>query len=220
MSARRGVNSWIAATVKIDDTCGMAEVVRTLFAPDARLWARRSVDDRLMVRWPAAWAALARMLLRLAPKSRLRRALLQRSVLSGWSAWSRGDLDVMLVRYAPDCQLDVPPGFMGVGARSSYRGHTGRREFSDDLRESFPSADPAPLEIVDAGDRLVILGTFHVRGGSGVELDTPVGSALWFERGRIVRESNFFDWDDALRAAHIPVTVGRSARPPGVSSTV
>ena len=56
--------------------------------------------------------------------------------------------------------------------------------------------------LVDAGDRLVVLGHFHIRGrGSGVDLDSPCGQALWFERGLVVRDCQFQDWEAALRAA-------------------
>src|SRR2546428_4621725 len=52
----------------------VTEVVRTALGSDVRLWTRRSLDDRLFVRWPRAWHALAPALLLLPPRSRLRRA--------------------------------------------------------------------------------------------------------------------------------------------------
>jgi hypothetical protein len=83
----------------------VVEVVRTAIGPDARLWTRRSLDDRLFVRWPRAYAAFARAVLRLLPRSRQRRALLRRQAPSGWSAYASGDLDLQLVRPAA---LDWP----------------------------------------------------------------------------------------------------------------
>jgi ketosteroid isomerase-like protein len=187
---------------------GVPDVVRTPFAPDVRLWTRRSLDDQLFVRWPAAWAALGRLLLRLPPRSRLRRGLLRRNVLSGWSAWSRGDLDLMLVRYAPEYQLEVQSEFVGVGTRNAYYGHVGLREWAADLRDSFHRIDITPVEVIDAGDRLVILGKIHFHSHSGVELDSPQGQVLWLDRGVIVRESFFFDTNEALHAADIPAAAG------------
>jgi hypothetical protein len=62
-----------------------------------------------------------------------------------------------------------------------------------------------PTEIVDAGDRFVILGHIHTHArGSGIELDSPVGQTLWIKRGLVVRNSPFVDWDAALRAANLP----------------
>jgi ketosteroid isomerase-like protein len=183
----------------------VAEVVRTAFGSDVRLRTRRSLDERLMVRWPGAWQTFAHTLLLLPPRSRLRRALLRRAVVSGWSAWSRGDLDLMLVRFARDYQYETLSEFVAAGLRSSYAGHAGAREFTVDLSEAFDQMDLTPLEILDAGNRFVVLGRFRVRGrGSGVETDSPLGQTFWVERGLVVRDCMFLDWDAALRAAGIP----------------
>jgi ketosteroid isomerase-like protein len=178
------------------------EIVRK--ALRARERSRRTLDERLFVRWPRAYAALGSFFLLLPPRSRLRRALLRRNWLSGWSALARGDLDLMLVRFARDCELEVGP-LVGVGMRSSYRGHAGVREVVADLSEAFERMELTPFEILDAGDRIVFLGHLHIRGGgSGVELDSPFAEVLWAERGLIVRDNTFFDWDAALRVAGIP----------------
>jgi ketosteroid isomerase-like protein len=167
----------------------------------------RSLDESLFVCWPLTYAVLARLTVLLPPRSRLRQAFLRRGVLSGWSAWSRGDLDLMVVRYAPDYEFE--PAFVGTGMRSVYRGHAGFREFAADLREAFEHFDLTPLEIVDAGDRVVFLGRIHTHArGSGVELDSPIGQVIWIERGLNVRDRGFLDWNEALRAAGIPVDLG------------
>src|SRR5205823_5652340 len=106
----------------------MADVVRTPIGPDARLPTRRTLDERLFVRWPGAFVALARAVFRLPPRSRLRRALLRRSVVSGWGAFTRGDLDLMLVRFAPDYHFEPPREWLAAGMRSVYQGHAGVRE--------------------------------------------------------------------------------------------
>jgi hypothetical protein len=201
------------------DTCAVAEVVRTRLGPNVRLRTRRSLDERLLARWPGAWAPLARAGFLLSPRSRLRRALLRRSVVSGWSASARGDLDLMLVRCAPNCRFELGPELVAVGLRSSYRGHSGIREQEADWREAWEQMDVTPLEVLDAGNRLVILGHLHVRArGSGVELDSPVAESAWFERGLMVRECRFLDWEAALRAADIPITVLGSDLPPTLGS--
>jgi hypothetical protein len=111
----------------------------------------------------------------------------------------------MLVRFAPDCRFESPPAYVDAGLRSVYLGHAGAREQAADLREAWERMDIVPLEIVDAGNRFLILGHVHIRArGSGVELDSQIGVAYWVERGSCVRHSPFFDWDEALRAAGIP----------------
>ena len=192
----------------------MAEVVQTAIGPDARLPKRRTLQERLFVRWPGIYAALSRAVLRLPPRSRLRRALLRRAVLSGWASWARGDLDLNLVPIAPDCHMDPLPELLAVGMRSSYEGHAGRRELAADVREAWERMDTIPQEIVDAGNPFVFLGHIRLRArGSGIEFDTPFGQVVWIERGLIVRESGFADWDEPLRAAGIPTAAVGPPRP-------
>jgi ketosteroid isomerase-like protein len=192
----------------------MADAARTRIGPDARLPTRRTLDERLFVRWPGSFAVLSRAALHLSPRARLRRALLRRSVLSGWAAWTRGDLDLMLVRYAPNLQLDIPREWVAAGMRAAYQGHTGFREWAADMREAWERIDAVPIEIVDAGNPVVVLGHFRLRArGSGIELDTPLGVIFWVERGLTVRQTTFADWDVALRAAGIPTAAVDSGRP-------
>jgi ketosteroid isomerase-like protein len=192
----------------------VAEVVRTPFAPETRLRTRRSLDERFFVRWPASWAAFGRLGLLLPPRSRLRRTLLRRSALSSLSAFARSDLDLHVARYALDYEVAVPPEFASVGLHSSYHGHAGLRELIAAIRDSYEEANITPKEIVDAGNRLVVLGNIHIRGRrSGVELDSPFGQAVWIERGLIVRERWFLDRDAALSAANIPTATAGSASP-------
>jgi ketosteroid isomerase-like protein len=192
----------------------MADVVRTRIGPDARLPTRRTLDERLFVRWPGVYAELSRAVLRLPPRSRVRRAVLRRNVLSGWAAWARGDLDLMLVRYARNCNVKLMRELVAAGMRDSYDGHAGAREVAADLREAWEGLDLVPQEIVDGGDVLVVLGRFHPRaGGSGIEFDTPAGQVLRVERGLIVRDRFFNSWDEALRVAGIPAAaVGGAQR--------
>jgi ketosteroid isomerase-like protein len=94
------------------------------------------------------------------------------------------------------------------------RGHAGFREWAADMREAWERIDALPEEIVDAGNPVVVLGHFRLRArGSGIELDTPVGAVFWVERGLTVRQQNFTDWDEALRAAGIPAAAVETGRP-------
>ena len=128
-------------------------------------------------------------------------------MLSGWSAWACRDLDLMLVRYASNCQFEPPPEFVEAGLRSAYNGHAGAREQAADLRDAWERMDITPRELLDAGDQAVILGDVHIRArGSGVEWDSQIGVAYWFKAGLVVRERPFFSWDGALRAAGISAT--------------
>jgi hypothetical protein len=59
--------------------------------------------------------------------------------------------------------------------------------------------------LVDAGDAIAFLCQIRLRArASGIELDSRLGEVFWIERGLIVRESDFGDWDEALRALVSP----------------
>ena len=124
----------------------------------------------------------------------------------------RGDLDLILVRYAADCRLEPPSEWTAAGMRSFYTGHAGWREWAADWFESWERMELTSLEVIDAGNPVVVLGRVHQRArGSGIELDSPYGSIYWTRRGLIVRESHFVDFDETLRAAGIPT---RAVTPP------
>jgi ketosteroid isomerase-like protein len=161
----------------------------------------------MMVRWPGAWQLLSQAVNRLPPRSRLRRALLRRNALSGWGAWVRGDLDLCVVRFAPDWHYDAPPEWLIAGMPSVYRGHTGLRAWFAELREAWEILDHTPLEIVDAGNAVAFLCKIRLRARtSGIELDSRLGQVFWVEQGLIVRERDFSDWDDALREIGVSET--------------
>ena len=198
----------------------MAEAVRTKVGANVRLPTRRTFDERLMVRWPRVWTALSRAVQAMPPRSRLRRALLRRNALSGWGAWVRGDLDLCVVRFAPDYHYDAPPEWLIAGMPSVYRGHKGLREWSTELREAWEFVDHTPLEIVDAGDVIAFLCRIRLRARtSGIELDSRLGQVFWIERGLIARERDFSDWDDALRVLGVPTTAEDSGLHRQVTST-
>jgi ketosteroid isomerase-like protein len=180
----------------------MADAVRTPISPDARLPRRRTLDERLMVRWPGLWRAVSRAVQALPPRSRLRRALVSRNALSGWGAWVRGDLELCLVRFAPDYHYDPPKEWLIAGMPDAYRGHSGLREWAADLHEAWEFLDHTPLELVDSGETLAFLCRVRLRArASGIELESRLGQVFWIERGLIVRERDFGDWEEALRVA-------------------
>ncbi len=112
----------------------------------------------------------------------------------------RGDLDLCLVRFSPNWHYNPPKEWLIAGMPEVYRGHAGLRQWAADLREAWEFVDHTPLEVVDAGDVAAFLCKIRLRGRStGIELDSRLGQVFWIERGLIVREHDFADWDDALR---------------------
>lgn len=72
---------------------------------------------------------------------------------------------------------------------------------------------PHAAEIVDAGNATAFLCQIRLRARtSGIELDSRLGQVFWIERGLIVRESDFSDWNEALRVVGIPTAAGDPRR--------
>ena len=182
----------------------MAEFVRTAIGPGARLPSKRTPDERFFVRRQGAYAGLARIVMRLSPRSRLRQQVLRRSALSGWGAWLRQDHELMLMRFAADCEYEPPHEWQAVGMRHVYRGHAGLLEWTADMREAWEWLENRPLEVIDAGDPVVFVNRIRLRAkGSGVEFEYRSGLVIWMEHGLVVRERDFLDAEDALRALGI-----------------
>jgi ketosteroid isomerase-like protein len=56
-------------------------------------------------------------------------------------------------------------------------------------------------EFRDLGDQVLVVGTFHARGGgSGVEVRTPYYSAFFMKGGKLARVLSFRTEDEALEA--------------------
>ena len=70
------------------------------------------------------------------------------------------------------------------------------------LRENWESFRYLPDEFRDLPDLVVVLGRLEGRGrGSGVPVDSPVGSVWDFRGDKISRLRAYLDHDEALRVA-------------------
>lgn len=183
----------------------------------------RTVDSGIFARFPAALGVLARFTLALPRRSRLRQALLRRSVLQAMGAWTRGDFELALVRYAPDVVLtpEVRAG-MTFDVAPSYRGRDGVRAFVETYQDAFSDQSYTPKWLVDlGGNAFVILVHHSLRGrGSGVEVEQVTAQRLELRKGLVVREDVYAataqDWERVLRAVGLdPTDLARaqSARP-------
>jgi hypothetical protein len=71
--------------------------------------SRRGLDERLVARTPWVVGVWGRLIARLPPSSRVRQVLLVRAVHVGLAAYSRGDLDFVLLGHHPDAEYHGPP---------------------------------------------------------------------------------------------------------------
>ena len=106
--------------------------------------------------------------------------------------------------FAPDVVLDFSVRIFNPHV---YEGHDGLREFYADSREVWEELSVTVREIVEHGDRYLVLTDVRSRArGSGIELDAS-GAGIWTaEAGRLKRfrlvASDQISRDEALAALH------------------
>ena len=163
----------------------------------------RNLSERLMVRFPGVWRALARRVLRLSPHSRLKRAMLCREAISGWDAGWRRDYELMLVRYSREVEVEYDPDFEALGLGGTFHGHDGIVRFLESWREAWERWEHRPAAVIDmGGDQLI--GLAHVRlpgTRSGVRLESEFAQLVTVRDGLCVRDHEFMSWEKGLRAA-------------------
>ena len=67
--------------------------------------SNRTLDQRLLLRFPRLTAVYVRLIGRLSPASRLRRAAIGRGVRLGVEAYNRRDLKAAVVGWTPDLSI-------------------------------------------------------------------------------------------------------------------
>lgn len=94
-----------------------------------------------------------------------------------------------------------PPDAVETGTR---RGRDAFHAALESTGEAFDRTAIEPEELIDAGDQVVLLCTWVVRGrGSGLERRQPQGHVWTLRDGRAVRFRWFNDQAEALKAAGV-----------------
>ena len=165
---------------------------------------RRTLDERLYVRFPMLLPRLVSAVLRLRTGSHLRRAFLSRLIRRGWAASDRGDLGLCLCGYDPDVEISWPEsGSMAIpDLRGTYRGHEGFRRVWRGMHDPW-KVEVRPQEVIDLGRPAASsIADLSARGkGSGVPIGGSLIGLFTYRAGRIVREQYFNTRDEALEAA-------------------
>jgi ketosteroid isomerase-like protein len=162
---------------------------------------RRSLDQRLYVRWPALYRLFADALLRLPPRSRLRRLMLARSVRLAYAAANRRDFDAVLVGWDTGSEYWPSGDLMPPDLEPVFYGHDGYFQLWRYWLDAFGDIRWDPEEILDFGDRLLVTTQQRGRGsGSGVAVSEPVFQLFTIRRGLVVRQEDFLDRSKALEA--------------------
>jgi ketosteroid isomerase-like protein len=161
---------------------------------------RRTLDERIIARFPAlarrlsaAWAGLPR-------HSRLRRTILARRVHRYYAAANRRDFDLLVTGYDP--AVEYQPAELFPDPDPTYHGRDGIRAVWRVLLDAFEDVRLDAEELVDLGDRVLVTTKLNGHGtGSGVAISQPLFQLFTLRRGLAFRQHDFLDRAEAREAA-------------------
>ncbi|HZO59618.1 MAG TPA: nuclear transport factor 2 family protein [Solirubrobacterales bacterium] len=169
--------------------------------------SRRTLDQRLFIRFPRLSAALLVPLSKLPPRSRIRQAALWRAARLALEAYNRRDMDAVGIGYHPEFEYHPARNWVEAGLlEPSYRGLEGHKRYVESTAEVFGAeVYVKPVELIDAGDRMAVLANVPMRAqASGIQLTEAFALVFTFEDGLVVRVQEYYDYDEALAAVGVP----------------
>jgi ketosteroid isomerase-like protein len=179
------------------------ETVEAVRTPMTRtVHGRRRLEERLALRFPRLRNLVTGAIWRL-PSSKMRRALVRRSVRTAWEAFNRGDLDAAFLLYHPDCESTYPPELATIGLGAGTHGLEERMRSQQRALDEWAEFRFEPKELIDFGDgRLLTAG--HMKGtglSSGATVDSEWSALVTTVNGRVIREQIYVNHPEALQAA-------------------
>jgi ketosteroid isomerase-like protein len=169
----------------------------------ARERSGRTFDQRLSLRFPRLAAAYLRRIGKLPPGSRLRQAALWRGARLGVEAYNRRDLDAVAVGWHPEFEYHTGREWAQSGlVEPCYRGLEEYRKYVATTSEVWgPDNHIAPVELIDLGERIVLLANVPMRAqASGVALTEAFALVATLKDGRMIRQQEYYNHAEALEA--------------------
>jgi ketosteroid isomerase-like protein len=117
-------------------------------------------------------------------------------VRRGFAAWNSGDMDALRELYDPDVILRSLEGWPESGP---FMGREAVMGWYEQLREAWEADAVEPIDITDAGDR-VIVRTVWRGAGQGPDSRMEFTNVYTVRKGRIVYQEQFWDHAEALEA--------------------
>ena len=157
---------------------------------DDQFKSRRTIEERVLARWPSMAPRTTRWVLRLPRGSRVRRAILRRAGRIFFLSWNRGDFELVPSIDDPDVKVRMTVGSNVVmGADPVYYGPEGHCRVMEDWNEAFQEWDAEIDEIIEEGrDRVLFVArVFGVGAASGIEVNEWAAARYTFRDGRILR---------------------------------
>jgi ketosteroid isomerase-like protein len=169
-----------------------------------RARSSRTLDQRLALRFPRLFDAYARLVVgRLPPTSRVRQAAAWRGSRLGMEAFNRRDIDAAMSLAHPGFEYLPPPEFVEAGFfEPCYRGSAGFRRYVSTWSEVLGAElRVEPVELIDMGDRIVMLAHLPMRAqASGVPLTGTIATVSTMTHGKAIRVQTYLDHAQALEA--------------------
>jgi uncharacterized protein len=121
-------------------------------------------------------------------------------VRTAFDAWNRGDLQATLEHLHPDLEWEENPDLY-PGLDRIYRGRDGFLKRQRDAFEIWEWFKAEPLEIIDAGEHVVVFLHLRAKGRhSGIEVEMSVYDCFSFRDGKLVRRRLYANREEALKA--------------------
>ena len=166
----------------------------------------RGLEQRLFVRFPRLAALPLRLVGKLPPTSRVRRAAVSRGIRLSVEAFNRRDFDALAPTRDPDFEFHPPREAVEAGFFDPcYRGDAGYRKYVSELSDVW-GADMrvASAELIDLGDRFVVLFDVPTRAqASRVPLTGRLASVITLAAGRAIHQQDYFEHAEALKAVEL-----------------
>jgi ketosteroid isomerase-like protein len=163
----------------------------------------RTLDQRLALHFPRLAVACLRPIGKLAPTSRLRRAALYRGVRLALEAYNRRDLDAVFIPWPAEFEYRPARNWVEAGlVEPCYRGREGYRRYIATADEVWGEENYLqPLELIDLGERLLVLADVRMRAqASGVPLTEAYAAVSTLRDGLVIHVQEYFDHAEALEA--------------------
>jgi hypothetical protein len=178
---------------------------RIRLTPGDAFGPRRTLGERLFVRFPALARRLLYLASRLPRRSRLRRWLRLRASLQAVRAANRRDFDVLFLGFDPAINYRAvtagPGGVVVPDLVGHHHGYAGYLHVWRTMLDGFPDMTLEPEELLDLGDHMI--STTRLRGhgsGSGVPIDQVLFQVFTLRRGLVVKQEDYADREEALAA--------------------
>jgi SnoaL-like protein len=173
--------------------------------------SQRTLAERVGVRWPSMAGRTMRLVLRLPPGWRLRRAMLARGARIAFLTWNRGDFELVPNVDDPEVETHITQGGVAVGLDDVYYGPEGHCRAMEVWNEAWHEWDAEIDEIIEEGrDQVLVVARVYGEGAaSGIRLDAWCAVRYTFREGLILRVDGAIDPDRDRVLDALAETAGR-----------